>query len=148
MKRITGMVFVTILLLMIIGCSPSSESAADSKKLHSTRIDSTHQADPWIKYSYSERRGKLLYEHYCSHCHGILGKGNGFNAFTLNPRPRILADSSYGSALHDTTLNQTIANGGRGVDCSVLMPSFSHTLKGDEISSLVDYIRTIPSKGK
>lgn len=146
LKRMIETVCITTLLFMIIGCRPSSESAGDSEKLQSPSSDSTRQADPWIKYSYSERRGKLLYEHYCSNCHGILGRGSGFNAFTLHPRPRILADSSYGSALHDTTLNQTIAYGGRGVNRSVLMPAFSHTLKGDEISSVVDYIRTLFSK--
>jgi hypothetical protein len=139
-------VCITTLLFIIIGCRPSSESAGDPEKLQSPSSDSTLQADPWIKYSYSERRGKLLYEHYCSHCHGILGRGDGFNAFTLNPRPRILADSSYSSALDDTTLNRTIAHGGRGVNRSVLMPAFSHTLKSDEISSVVDYIQTFFSK--
>ena len=112
----------------------------------SVKGDSTLQIDPWTHYSYSERRGKRLYDHYCSGCHGSSGMGDGLNGYALDPRPRRLADSVYVSARHDTTLKRSVILGGRGTNRSVLMPAFSHTLIDDEISFIVAYIRSFSVK--
>ena len=37
--------------------------------------------------------GRKLFVHYCSHCHGLKGYGNGYNALHMDPRPRDLTDS-------------------------------------------------------
>jgi len=129
-------IFVIFLLLWIqlfsiLACRSSSETGKGT--------DSSFTAKEWNRYSYSERRGKALYDHYCSHCHGFTGKGDGPNAIALDTAPRDLADSTYVSALPDTALKKEITFGGT----NVLMPSFSHTLNDDEISFIVDYIRTL-----
>ena len=132
--------FLVVSMGILTGCRSSSDMKGASG---STGIDT---ADPWIRYSYSERRGKTLYDHYCSHCHGMGGRGDGANAVTLNPSPGNLADSTFMAAKDDTTLIKRIASGKNGDDPSVLMPRYSKTLTNDEIAFIVAYIRTFSNQ--
>jgi hypothetical protein len=132
---------IASIALLMFGCRSSSQKSREE-----IQADSTLQAVVWEKYSYPERRGKALYEQYCSNCHGVEGGGEGLNAFALDPRPRRLADSVFVSVMHDSVLSRSIVIGGRGIGRSVLMPAYAHTLKDEEISFIVDYIRTLSSK--
>jgi len=85
---------------------------------------------------------------YCAVCHGEEGKGDGFNAFNLDPKPRDLTDSTYMKALSDLRLTETIVEGGRGVNKSPLMPSWGATLSKDEIQYLLHYVRTLGTATK
>lgn len=38
-------------------------------------------------------QGRVVFEQYCAGCHGVKGRGNGFNAVNLDPYPRDLTDS-------------------------------------------------------
>lgn len=91
--------------------------------------------------TYEERQGKQLYTKYCAVCHGQEGKGDGFNAFNLDTKPRDFTDSIYMNALSDERLIETINEGGRGVNRSSLMPSWNGSLKSVEIDYVVSYIR-------
>jgi len=96
-------------------------------------------------YSYAERQGKILFEHYCTVCHGQHGEGDGFNSYNLNPKPHSLADSAYVAALaSNESLMQVIARGGRGINKSVLMPAYGSTLSEDQIADLAAYVRALP----
>ena len=57
----------------------------------------------------------MLHAKYCAVCHGKEGKGDGFNAFNLDPRRRDFSDSAYMAALSDDQIVQTITGGGRSV---------------------------------
>jgi high-affinity iron transporter len=104
--------------------------------------DSLTRSDPWVRYTYSERQGKQLFEQYCTICHGQSGEGDGFNAYNLNPKPHSLADSTYMKALSPETLTETISLGSKGINKSVLMPAYQKTLDKTQISNLVVYIET------
>lgn len=78
---------------------------------------------------------------YCAVCHGEEGKGDGFNAFNLDPKPRNFTDTIYMSALSDTRLLETIREGGRGVSKSPLMPSWAGRLNREEIEYVMLYVR-------
>ncbi|RMI13309.1 MAG: cytochrome c [Calditrichaeota bacterium] len=139
---------------VIIGClalwvacrqSPSSTPAAPESTGETTG-DTVAAIDPWKYYSYEERWGKRLYDHYCAVCHGENGEGDGFNAYNLDPRPHSLADSAYMAALSDKMLREVIAFGGRGVNKSVLMPAYRQTLTPEQIDYVIAYIRTFTKK--
>lgn len=131
---------------LLIACASSSdqqsETPASADRLATIQLDSLQQNDPYIKYSFVERQGKGVFEHYCAVCHGTSGEGDGFNSYNLNPRPHSFADTTYMLALSDATLTEVIARGGRGVNKSVLMPAYSQTLRADQIERTIAYLRT------
>ena len=111
--------------------------------------DSIIRNDPYLRYTYSERQGKHLFEQYCVVCHGQNGEGDGFNAYNLNPKPHSLMDSTYMKSLSIETLTENISYGGKGVNKSVMMPAYQNTLNKMEISNVVAYIETfIQTKSK
>ncbi len=136
-----------IFLVLLAGCStknpgpPKLGAASDS--LRSPDSASTVAvASPEVVLTYEQRQGKYLYREYCMVCHGEEGKGDGFNAFNLDPRPRDFTDSTYMNALGDQQALATIMGGGRSVNKSPLMPPYRWTLKKDEIRYVVAYLKT------
>lgn len=99
-----------------------------------------------VKLTYEQRKGQRLFLHYCAVCHGIEGAGDGFNAWNLDPKPRDLSDASYQGAVSDEWLAEVIAQGGRGVSRSPLMPAWGHTLTEDQIREVISFIRTLTRK--
>ena len=79
----------------------------------------------------------------CAPCHGIEGRGDGFNARFLQQTPAIHADSISMSRRADDTLYDGIASGGAMLDRSHLMPPWGATFSRAEITGLVGYIRTL-----
>ena len=96
MKLIVQIAFGASLIIGLNACGSTSDNGSSSESIGSQLAthDSIQQADPWIDFTYAERKGKQLYDHYCAVCHGSSGEGDGFNAFNLDPRLRNLADSS------------------------------------------------------
>lgn len=135
--------FALLLFTLVVGCSGRNSTpqrqglAPDSLKA----ADSTSTTET-AELSYEERQGKHLYEQYCLVCHGQEGKGDGFNAFNLDPRPRDFSDSVYMNALGDKQAIETISGGGRSVNKSPLMPSYGWTLKKEELQYVASYVRT------
>ena len=75
----------------------------------------------------SVRTGQALFhDKGCEHCHGPNGVGG-------EKGPSLV---SVGRTLKPAQLQQQIYNGGKG------MPAFSEVLAPDEISALVDFLRT------
>lgn len=94
-----------------------------------------------LDLSYAQRKGKRLYEKYCVVCHGLEGKGDGFNAYNLKPKPKDITENGYLDALTDDWLIEAINQGGRGVKRSILMPSYENTLSKKQIEEIVAYLR-------
>jgi mono/diheme cytochrome c family protein len=139
--------FTTLILaLLIAGCTARRSSSSVVAQTSTRGSDSTAAApvpasvEPVL--SYEQRQGSVLYAKYCAICHGKEGKGDGFNAFNLDPRPRDFSDSAYMAALSDDQIVQTIRGGGRSVNKSPLMPSYGWTLEARQIRYVVSYIRT------
>jgi len=146
MKHLHMLLIVFLFVFSQISCHKFHQSGTASKKdsdsLSAAIADSLIRNDPWIRFTYTERQGKQLFEQYCVVCHGQIGEGDGFNAYNLNPKPHSLSDSTYMKALSIETLTETISFGGKGVNKSVLMPAYQKTLDKTQISNLVVYIET------
>lgn len=139
-RKIVTFISILIFLCLLAGCQSKKTTENNNNLHHDSELDSLPQNDPWIKYSYSERQGKILYDRYCVSCHGNQGAGDGFNAYTQNPPPKNLNNSS------DSSSTEIIKKGGRGVNRSVLMPAYANTLPNEKISFLIDYIKTFSRK--
>lgn len=88
-------------------------------------------------------RGKVLYDTYCTQCHGITGKGKGLNAPTLSVQPRNHTDKAEMSARTDAELFKSIKFGGQSVNKSILMPNWEGNLDDESIHDLVAYLRQV-----
>ncbi len=101
-------------------------------------------------------KGKKLYHHYCSHCHGDSGQqGEGFNWDRMpDPRPKNLASNAEMSTFSDKEIFDTVYRDMRDwEDPAVLndenyfavptMPTFKYTLSEEEIWGIVAHVRTL-----
>ncbi len=101
-------------------------------------------------------KGKKLYNHYCSHCHGESGhQGEGFNWERMpDPRPKNLAAEAEMSTFSDKEIFDTISREMRDTSDPAVqddmnyfavptMPTFKYTLSEEEIWSIVGYVRTL-----
>ncbi len=135
-----------IVPLLLAGCTakrnPDSPSSADSARGGDSAAIVPQEAPAGRILTYEERQGSVLYAKYCAVCHGKEGKGDGFNAFNLDPRPRDFSDSAYMAALSDDQIVQTITGGGRSVNKSPLMPSYGWTIDRSQIQYVAAYVRT------
>lgn len=124
-------------LVVVVSCDETRVPAASTKQ-PATEVGNAEVST----LGYEERQGKYIYLKYCAVCHGMEGKGDGFNAYNLDPKPRDFTDSTYMKTLSDARLIETISEGGRGVNKSPLMPSWGATLSKDDILYLLYYLRT------
>lgn len=129
---------VLLLLLFLIGCGEKKSGAQVSSPKDTMQLGGSMVVQP---LSYEERQGMHLYKKYCIVCHGESGRGDGFNAFNLDPRPRNFTDVRYMSSLSDERLLETISQGGRGVNKSPFMPSWGYRLSKSEIEYIITYLR-------
>lgn len=141
-----------LLVLAAFGCGHRGDSAevapaqavsaaADTQAVVAQVADTLK-----VELSYEQRKGQRLFLHYCAVCHGAEGAGDGFNAWNLDPKPRDLSDAPYQGAVSDEWLAEVIAQGGRGVSRSPLMPAWGHTLTEGQIREVISFIRTLASK--
>lgn len=86
--------------------------------------------------------GKAYYQKYCMVCHGKEGKGDGFNAFNLSPRPRDLT-KGFSSR---PTLFKTVSEGFTGVSGNLHCPPWGLTLGEDAVDSIILYINSLVKK--
>jgi len=146
-----GVVMIALLASASGGCRGSRVSHAPQPAVGP---ESTAAENPYAIYSastlpipelgYTAREGRVLYRHYCLNCHGDAGKGDGFNAYNLDPRPRSLADSTFQAQHSDSDLVAAIRSGGGAVGLSTGMPPWGRTLNERQIQHVVEFVRTLP----
>ncbi len=147
MQRNFILCILVSLSFLCIECSRQRTDSRDqaAKKDSASAVDSvspTVSPNGLLSLTYEQRQGRYLYSKYCSICHGTEGKGDGFNAFSLEPKPRNFTDDKYMNALSDPRLIETVTQGGRGVNKSSFMPTWGGRLNKQEIEYVVAYIRT------
>ncbi len=145
-----GIVMAAVLAWAGGGCqgtgatrTPQTAAAAESTTADSAGAIYSASTLPIPELGYNAREGRALYRHYCLNCHGEVGKGDGFNAYNLDPRPRSLADSTFQVQHSDADLLTAIRSGGGAVGLSTGMPPWGRTLSERQIQNVVVYLRTL-----
>jgi len=98
-----------------------------------------HKAEhnhPYPTKEFSVERGKVLYDTYCSSCHGKNGDGNGPAAASLRPRPTNFLDLKY-MPMRSRVDHYEVIAGGR---LNTAMPPWKDTLSDEEIWHVIAYI--------
>jgi len=85
--------------------------------------------------------GEVLYQRYCSGCHGTDGRGGGKG---FMPHVGALTRKGYIDLIDDSSLAMVIEEGGEAMGKSGFMPSWKATLSKDNIADVIAYIRTLP----
>lgn len=96
-----------------------------------------------FELGYEAREGRALFEHYCAICHGEQGRGDGFNAYNLDPRPRDLSESAFQELQSDEELSELIRSGGAAAGLSTAMPPWGRTINDRGVHYLVSYLREL-----
>jgi len=99
-------------------------------------------------------QGRTLFEYYCAHCHGVKGRGDGYNAEFMDPRPRDLTDrveTTLGDMSNEQiydTITRDVKEESESTNPDEdfvpgSMPTFKYTLSDEERWALVAYVRTL-----
>lgn len=151
MRYLLFLLIVMGISLISLSCEKKKEGISlntkDSLTTNSASKMVNEKIDLWNTYTYKERVGLKLYGKYCAICHGTMGKGDGFNAYNLDPHPTNLTDSLYMSGLSNKSLNKIISYGGLSMNKSVLMPAYENTLNTLQINSIIAYLRKLSEGG-
>ena len=115
---------------LIGGCSPKPDPAGSAR--YNAGADSV---------TYEARLGRVLWFRYCVVCHGAGGRGDGFNAFNLDPRPKNLADPAFQESVDDRRLKEIIRYGGTLRGGSPRMPAWGETLNDQDLTRIVKFMR-------
>lgn len=128
-------IYIIFIIFILLGCSKENVNKRD------ILIESVQNYDEIFNTSLF--KGRHIFSKYCSVCHGLEGKGDGFNAFNLNPKPRDFTDSTFIANLDTSLLIETITNGGKSVGLSAKMPPWGKTLSDNDIKNVADFIISI-----
>lgn len=90
--------------------------------------------------------GRVLYEIYCTQCHGMNGNGGGINVRDMSIQPRDHTNPGEMGARTDADLAKAIRHGGKAIDKSVLMPAWDANLGDEQVADLVAYLRQLCCK--
>lgn len=85
-----------------------------------------------------EARGHRLFVQRCATCHGPQGRGDGQNAYRLDPPPPDFQASLV--RLSVTDRRRVIEGGTAALGRSPLCPPWGRTLDGDEVDALVAWL--------
>ncbi len=137
-----------------VGCgAPAVPDAPSAKSVEADPLIVTAESDSDLRgrlpvpvLTYNAREGKAVFLHYCAPCHGETARGDGFNAYNLDPRPRDLADSDFQKTRTDEDLVAIVRTGGGVAGLSNSMPPWGRTLNERQIQNLVLFIRNLPGQ--
>lgn len=132
MRISPGILLAIALLVSLVSCS--NQETAQRDLVLETANSFEEIADPELA------EGKKVFGKYCSVCHGVEGKGDGFNAYNLDPKPRDFSDPDYRSRVDSVRIVETISSGGSAMGLSPLMPAWGRTLSKRDIRNTCYYV--------
>jgi mono/diheme cytochrome c family protein len=138
--KTAGSILVTVaLMLALFACSEQDSTRRDLV------LETANSFEEIVDRDLAE--GRKVYGKYCSICHGLEGNGDGFNAYSLHPKPRNFADSSFRAGLDSARIIETISSGGAAMGLSPLMPAWGRTLSERRIENACYYVTYLSGIG-
>lgn len=92
----------------------------------------------------AEERGRDLFLHYCAHCHGPAGRGDGLNAYGMEVQPRDLLSDTVQKERSDEQLARVVTGGGPAGGFSRFMPPWGRVLDDERVADLVAFLQALP----
>jgi mono/diheme cytochrome c family protein len=89
----------------------------------------------------AEREGRALFAGRCAACHGDEGRGDGPNAYTLDPPPPDLARAA--TAPDPAAWRRIIEEGSRALARSPLCPPWGRVLSDAEVDALLAHLERL-----
>jgi len=133
MRRLTALLLLAAAPSICGSQTPTSEEGA-SKAVKTV---------PAPAVGWDLREGEAVFRHYCAPCHGAEGQGDGFNAYSLDPKPRDLTAPAFKATKSEEDLAETVRIGGGAVGLSTGMPPWGRTLNERQIRNVVAYLRAL-----
>jgi mono/diheme cytochrome c family protein len=131
---------VLLVCLVVGGCSRSQRHAPEEPSPLETLVMQTAAHDPLLE---SQSRGREVFSHYCAICHGIDGKGDGFNSTNLDASPRDFSSEDFWRQAQPQRLLLAFSKGGEALGKSVLMPSWERTLNDLQKHDVIAFLSTL-----
>jgi high-affinity iron transporter len=83
----------------------------------------------------------------CAACHGTTGLGDGPAGMALDPRPASFADAAFWETRDDERVFTVIKEGSAAVGGSPLMVGWGASFDDDQISQLVEHVKSFAPAG-
>ena len=134
-KIATFLGFLIFISFFSFSCSGKDNSQL---KVQDPFIEAVKRIDSGLNIV--QAKGKKLYKQYCTICHGVEGRGDGFNAFNLKPGP---ADLTKVCVIKEAEyIIRVVTDGTKAVGKSSLCPPYGRTIQKEDIAAIVVYLET------
>lgn len=134
MSRV-GLTLLAVLLLLTVVAGAAAQGAGAAEVAGADQKILAFAALPEFKVPV----GEIIYDRYCTFCHGDEGGGDGLNGFALTPGPadlrQVLARRSAREVADIIELGGVAVGKGQG------MPSFRATIPAGKLALLQRYLR-------
>jgi mono/diheme cytochrome c family protein len=107
------------------------------------RADAVQEAFRDGELSAREGHGRRVFLGRCATCHGPEGRGDGQNAYTLQPPPPDFRESL--DKLPAGERRRIIEGGTAAVGRSALCPPWGRSLRGSEVDAVLAYLEVLAS---
>jgi mono/diheme cytochrome c family protein len=144
MRASKAAIAMLISIIALPGCRKPS-SAAEAKPLHRAYGEELDWNNPQlsIPMNYQQAQGQRIFYNNCVWCHADSTPAGPSNRANLNPSPVLANDGTALNSLSDDYLHNIITLGGSALSKSAMMPPWGKTLKQDDISSVIAFMRAI-----
>lgn len=130
--RVTRCVLVAAALALATGCRPAPKDPPVNAVQEAFREDAL---------TTRQSHGKRVFGQRCATCHGPAGRGDGQNAYNLQPPPPDFQESL--AQLSNDDRRAVIEGGTAALGRSALCPPWGRTLDGDEVEALLAYMEVM-----
>jgi mono/diheme cytochrome c family protein len=104
-------------------------------------VDAVQEAFRDGELSAKESHGRRVFAERCATCHGPQGRGDGQNAYNLQPPPPDFSESLGGLSVEDR--RRVIEGGTAALGRSALCPPWGPSLRGEEVEALLAYMNVM-----